>query len=146
MRAKQFEMARLPLPSNLKSKPNWRILIVCDAALEERLAERLSRELPKLKEESPMFGRMFELENTSSTRFHLCLMIYLILPMATLCRLLWKLVRKAYLEYWVKGGCHNAFRRYTALDCELLEIHWWIHCLPVVPCGVIRKRCQRERR
>ncbi|KAL8446274.1 hypothetical protein Emag_004774 [Eimeria magna] len=104
MRAKQFEMARLPLPANLKSKPTWRFVIVCDAALEERLAERLAGQLARLSSESPHFDRMFQLENTSSTRFHLCLMVYLILPIATLCRILWKLAKKLYLEYWVKGS------------------------------------------
>ncbi|KAL8275911.1 hypothetical protein Esti_000173 [Eimeria stiedai] len=104
VRARQFEMARLPLPANLKSKPTWRFLIVCDAALEERLAERLSGQLTRLKSQSPHFDRMFQLENTSSTRFHLCLMIYIILPIATLCRILWKLAKKTYLEYWVKGS------------------------------------------
>lgn len=104
MRAKQFEMARLPLPVNLKSKPHWRVLVVCDVALEERLAERLAGQLAELQQQSPRFDRLFDLENTSSSRFHLCLMIYLALPVATVCRLLWKLAKNAYFEYWVKGA------------------------------------------
>ncbi|KAL8426673.1 hypothetical protein Efla_005930 [Eimeria flavescens] len=103
-RAKQLELARLPLPPRLKAKGVWRVLVVSDLAQQERLAGRLAEELSKLEGEAPRFARMFQLEDTSSTRFHLCLMIYLGLPIATLCRLLWKMAKNAYLEYWVKGS------------------------------------------
>ncbi|OEH80036.1 uncharacterized protein LOC34618335 [Cyclospora cayetanensis] len=103
-RGKQFELARAPLPSLLKQKPNWKILVVCDAALEERLAGRLASELSEMRREGPRFKRMFELEDTSSTRFHLCLMLYVILPIATVCRFAWKRIKRAYLRYWVIGS------------------------------------------
>ena len=99
---------------------------MCDAAVEKRLAERLADQLASLKGESPHFERMIELEDTSSTKFHLCLVIYLVLPVVTICRLMWKLIKKAYLEYWVLGKhlihlsmYREVLRTLQTLICEL---------------------------
>lgn len=108
MRAKQLELAQPPLPAILRSKLAWRILVVCDLAMQQRLALRLKHELTNLRGKEPMFQRMHALEDTSATRFHLCLVLYLLLPLLTICRLLWKAAKSAYIKYWVVGeqGVH----------------------------------------
>ncbi|CDJ66083.1 hypothetical protein, conserved [Eimeria necatrix] len=104
MRAKQLELAQPPLSAPLRSKLAWRILVVCDLAMQQRLALRLKHELTNLRGKEPMFERMRALEDTSATRFHLCLVLYLLLPLLTIFRLLWKAAKSAYIKYWVVGS------------------------------------------
>ncbi|CDI84485.1 hypothetical protein, conserved [Eimeria acervulina] len=105
LRAQQLEKTKPPLSDALREKKNMKILLVCDVAMQRRLAERLQTELNGCLRgnKEPLYKEMMQLQDTSSTRFHLCLMIYFILPVATLCRFLWKRAKKAYLQYAVVG-------------------------------------------
>ncbi|CDJ48915.1 hypothetical protein, conserved [Eimeria brunetti] len=101
-RAVELEKAKPQLPAALLSKKKLRIMILCDIALQKRLAERLLTDLHKLR--TPQLQEMIQLQDESVTKFHLCLVIYFVLPVLTAFRLLWKKAKKMYLEYAVVGG------------------------------------------